>query len=54
MAGRCVPGVRELVSVPAGILNMRTPKFLAYTFAGSCVWSTGLTAAGYYLGTATL
>lgn len=54
VAGRCVPGVRELVSVPAGILNMRTPKFLAYTFAGSCVWSTGLTAAGYYLGTATL
>ena len=32
--GRCIPGIRELVSVPAGILNMNTPKFLAYTFAG--------------------
>ena len=54
LLGRCVPGVRELVSVPAGILNMGTPKFLAYTFAGSCAWSTGLTAAGYYLGRAVL
>lgn len=54
LLGRCVPGVRELVSIPAGILNMRTPKFLAYTFAGSCAWSTGLTAAGYYLGKAVL
>ncbi len=54
LLGRCVPGVRELVSVPAGILDMRTPKFLAYTFAGSCAWSTGLTAAGYYLGRAVL
>lgn len=52
LLGRCVPGVRELVSIPAGILDMRTPKFLAYTFAGSCTWSTGLTAAGYYLGRA--
>ena len=54
LLGRCVPGIRELVSVPAGILDMRTPKFLAYTFAGSCTWSTGLTAAGYYLGRAAL
>ena len=54
LLGRCVPGVRELVSVPAGILDMGTPKFLAYTFAGSCAWSTGLTAAGYYLGRAVL
>lgn len=54
LIGRCVPGIRELVSVPAGILNMGTAKFLLYTFAGSCAWSTGLTAAGYYFGTATL
>ncbi|MBI1658181.1 MAG: DedA family protein [Thaumarchaeota archaeon] len=54
LLGRCVPGVRELVSVPAGILDMGTAKFLAYTFVGSCAWSTGLTAAGYYLGRAVL
>lgn len=54
LVGRCVPGVRELVSVPAGILNMRTPKFIIYTTIGSCTWSTGLTAVGYYFGTITL
>lgn len=54
LVGRCVPGVRELVSVPAGILNMGTRKFLAYTFAGSCAWSTGLTAVGYYFGVVAL
>ena len=54
LLGRCIPGIRELVSIPAGILNMGTPKFLAYTFAGSCAWSTGLTAAGYHLGDAIL
>lgn len=54
LLGRCVPGVREMVSVPAGVLDMRTAKFLAYTFAGSCTWSTGLTAVGYYLGRAVI
>lgn len=50
--GRLVPGVRSLVSVPAGILAMKPAKFLLYTFAGSCAWSTALVAAGYYLGVA--
>ncbi len=54
LMGRCVPMVRELVSIPAGLLNMRTGKFLLYTFVGSCAWSTGLTAIGYYIGTASL
>lgn len=54
LVGRCVPGIREIVSIPAGILNMKTTKFLIYTFTGSCTWSTALTAAGYYLGTATI
>lgn len=54
LVGRCVPGVRELVSIPAGILDMKTAKFLIYTFTGSCAWSTALTAVGYYLGIATL
>lgn len=54
LIGRCIPAVRELVSIPAGILNMNSVKFLLYTFAGSCAWSTGLTAVGYYFGVATL
>ncbi|MCH8833177.1 MAG: DedA family protein [Thaumarchaeota archaeon] len=51
--GRLVPGLRELVSIPAGILNMKFPKFLLYTFIGSCAWSMALTAAGYYFGVST-
>jgi len=52
--GRLVPGLRELVSIPAGILNMKFPKFLLYTFIGSCTWSVALTAAGYYFGVSTI
>jgi len=52
--GRLVPGIRELVSIPAGIFNMKPLKFLLFTFVGSCAWSILLTAAGYYFGVATL
>ena len=48
--GRMVPVMREMISVPAGLLKMRIPKFILYTFAGSCVWSTGTILAGYYFG----
>ena len=48
--GRLVPVMREMISVPAGILRMPVPKFLLFTFAGSCVWSTGVILAGYYFG----
>ncbi len=52
--GRLIPGIRELVSIPAGILGMGPKKFLVYTFVGSCTWSIGLTAAGYYFGVGTI
>jgi len=52
--GRLIPGIRELVSIPAGILNMKPMKFLIYTFVGSCAWSIALTATGYYFGVATV
>ncbi len=48
--GRMVPGVRELISVPAGLSKMRFRKFLAYTFAGSFVWTALLATLGYFLG----
>lgn len=48
--GRMVPVMREMISVPAGLLKMKIPKFIMYTFAGSCVWSTGTILAGYYFG----
>lgn len=54
LLGRLVPGLRELVSIPAGIFHMKPKKFLIFTFIGSCAWSTLLTAVGYYLGVATI
>jgi LPXTG-motif cell wall-anchored protein len=50
--GRMVPGIREIISIPAGIGRMSLPKFVAFTFAGSLVWSVALTLVGYYLGEA--
>ena len=47
-----VPVMREMISVPAGLLKMRIPKFVTYTFAGSCVWSAGTILSGYYFGEA--
>jgi membrane protein DedA with SNARE-associated domain len=52
--GRIIPGIRELVSIPAGIFNMNPIKFLIFTLLGSCIWSITLTGAGYYFGVATL
>ncbi len=48
--GRMIPVMREMISVPAGLLKMKFPKFILYTFAGSLVWSTGTILAGYYFG----
>jgi len=52
--GRIIPGIREIVSIPAGIFNMNPIKFLIFTLIGSCIWSTTLTSVGYYFGVATL
>ena len=51
-AGRMIPVMREMISVPAGLLQMKIPKFIFYTFAGSCVWSAVTILAGYYFGEA--
>ena len=50
--GRMVPVMKEMISIPAGLLRMRAPKFVLYTFLGSCVWATGTILAGYYFGEA--
>ncbi|NEQ33918.1 MAG: DedA family protein [Leptolyngbya sp. SIO4C5] len=47
--GRLVPGVRTLISVPAGVVGMRMAPFLAYSAAGTVLWTGALTAAGYAL-----
>ena len=51
LVGRCVPGVRSLVSLPAGVLQMPRWEYLLFTTLGSAVWNTVLIGAGYLLGT---
>lgn len=48
--GRMVPGVRTLISVPAGFAKMPRGRFLAWSALGSLGWSSLLTTAGYILG----
>ena len=48
--GRLVPGIRTLISVPAGIELMPQRKFLIWTTLGSLIWVIFLTLAGYFLG----
>ncbi len=47
---RLLPGVRSFISVPAGLSEMKLPKFMLFTFLGSLVWTTILALVGYYLG----
>ena len=48
--GRLVPGIRTLISVPAGIEMMPLAPFLIWTTAGSLIWTLLLTVAGLLLG----
>jgi len=48
--GRLVPGVRSLVSVPAGLSEMPVWRFLAATTAGTLAWNAALLGAGTLLG----
>ena len=48
--GRLVPGIRTLISVPAGIELMPLKKFLIWTSFGSLIWVVILTYAGYIFG----
>ena len=48
--GRLVPGVRSLVSVPAGLSEMPVLRFTALTTLGSAAWNCALIGAGWALG----
>jgi membrane protein DedA with SNARE-associated domain len=50
LIGRLVPGIRTLISVPAGMSNMPLLPFLFYTTLGSGTWVCLLTYSGYLLG----
>jgi membrane protein DedA with SNARE-associated domain len=49
--GRLVPGVRSLISIPAGMERMSLLSFSLYTLAGSTLWNVMLICAGWVLGT---
>ena len=49
--GRLLPGVRSLISLPAGASNMPLATFSLYTLAGTGLWNGALIGLGYALGT---
>lgn len=50
LLGRMVPGIRSLISIPAGIYAMPIGKFTLLTAIGSGVWNTIFITLGYQLG----
>lgn len=49
LTGRLVPGIRHLISIPAGLSRMNYWKFLLYTTLGAGAWHAILAAMGWYL-----
>jgi len=47
--GRLVPGVRHLISIPAGLAQMNLRDFMLFTFVGAGIWNVILAVVGYYL-----
>jgi len=45
--GRFIPGIRQLISIPAGLARMNFASFLLYTFLGAFAWNCVLALLGY-------
>ena len=48
--GRCIPIIRSLISIPAGMARMKLPVFTLFTVAGSLIWDTVLVTLGAVAG----
>lgn len=50
LVGRCLPLVRSVISIPAGLASMRWGRFLFLTTIGCLSWALGWGSAGYIVG----
>ncbi len=48
LIGRLIPGIRHLISIPAGLANMKLRDFILYTAIGATAWNVILATLGYF------